>query len=127
MRAGAADYIEKPVSREKLLPVLERLLTSAVGERSLESDEGSRFGMVGRSEAMRRIFQLVDMAAPTRCRVFICGESARRLNRHDDQRIVFDEIAGVLLTSLAVVERSLFAFAFRPETPAFSGRPLPFG
>src|SRR5262247_2646647 len=32
--------------------------------------------------------------------VWICGESARRLQRHDDQRIVFDEIAGVLLTSL---------------------------
>jgi len=43
--------------------------------------------------------------------IFICGESARRLNRHDDQRIVLDEIAGVLLTSLAVVERSLFAVA----------------
>jgi len=43
--------------------------------------------------------------------IWICGESARRLNRHDDQRIVFDEIAGVLLTSLAVVERSLFAIA----------------
>jgi phosphatidylglycerophosphatase A len=43
--------------------------------------------------------------------VWICGESARRLGRHDDQRIVLDEIAGVLLTSLAVVERSLFALA----------------
>ena len=43
--------------------------------------------------------------------IWICGESARRLNRHDDQRIVFDEIAGVLLTSLAVVERSWFALA----------------
>ena len=43
--------------------------------------------------------------------IFICGESARRLNRHDDQRIVLDEIAGVLLTSLAIVERSLFAIA----------------
>jgi phosphatidylglycerophosphatase A len=41
--------------------------------------------------------------------VWVCGESARRLNRHDDQRIVFDEIAGVLLTSLAVMERSVFA------------------
>jgi phosphatidylglycerophosphatase A len=41
--------------------------------------------------------------------IFICGESARRLDRHDDQRIVFDEIAGVCLTSLAVVERSVFA------------------
>jgi phosphatidylglycerophosphatase A len=43
--------------------------------------------------------------------VFICGESARRLQRHDDQRIVFDEIAGVLLTSLAVAEKSFPAVA----------------
>jgi phosphatidylglycerophosphatase A len=43
--------------------------------------------------------------------IFICGESARRLGRHDDQRIVFDEIAGVLLTSLAVVEKSVFSLA----------------
>ncbi len=40
--------------------------------------------------------------------IFICGESARRLQRHDDQRIVLDEIAGVLLTSLALVSQSLF-------------------
>jgi phosphatidylglycerophosphatase A len=43
--------------------------------------------------------------------IWICGESARRLGRHDDQRIVFDEIAGVLLTSLAVVDRSLVSLA----------------
>jgi phosphatidylglycerophosphatase A len=43
--------------------------------------------------------------------IFICGESARRLGRHDDQRIVLDEIAGVLLTSLAVPEQSLFPLA----------------
>jgi phosphatidylglycerophosphatase A len=43
--------------------------------------------------------------------IYICGESARRLGRHDDQRIVLDEIAGVLLTSLAVPEQSLFALA----------------
>jgi phosphatidylglycerophosphatase A len=41
--------------------------------------------------------------------VWLCGESARRLARHDDQRIVLDEIAGVLLTSLVVAERSFFA------------------
>lgn len=43
--------------------------------------------------------------------IWICGESARRLNRHDDQRIVFDEIAGVLLTSLAVSEKSVSSIA----------------
>ena len=39
--------------------------------------------------------------------IWICGESARRLGRHDDQRIVFDEIAGVLSTALAAPENSL--------------------
>jgi len=41
--------------------------------------------------------------------IWVCGESARRLGRHDDQRIVFDEIAGVLLTALSVLEKSFFA------------------
>jgi phosphatidylglycerophosphatase A len=43
--------------------------------------------------------------------IWICGESARRLQRHDDQRIVFDEIAGVLLTSLVVAKATFFALA----------------
>jgi phosphatidylglycerophosphatase A len=43
--------------------------------------------------------------------IYICGESARRLGRHDDQRIVLDEIAGVLLTSLAVAEKSVLSLA----------------
>ena len=43
--------------------------------------------------------------------IWICGESARRLGRHDDQRIVLDEIAGVLLTSLAVVEKDVVGLA----------------
>jgi phosphatidylglycerophosphatase A len=43
--------------------------------------------------------------------IYICGESARRLGRHDDQRIVLDEIAGVLLTSLAVADKSVFSLA----------------
>ncbi len=36
--------------------------------------EGTRYGMVGHSEAMQRIYQLVDMVAPSRARVVISGE-----------------------------------------------------
>ena len=43
--------------------------------------------------------------------ILICGESARRLGRHDDQRIVLDEIAGVLLTSLVLAEKELLGLA----------------
>jgi phosphatidylglycerophosphatase A len=42
--------------------------------------------------------------------VWLCAESARRLQRHDDQRIVFDEIAGVLATALAVPEKRALWF-----------------
>jgi two-component system nitrogen regulation response regulator NtrX len=36
--------------------------------------DGRRYGMVGRSEAIRRVYQLIEMAAPTKCRVLITGE-----------------------------------------------------
>ena len=56
-------------------------------------------------------WRIVLVAAVIGAGIWICGESARRLARHDDQRIVFDEIAGVLLTSLAVAEKSVFALS----------------
>ena len=38
--------------------------------------------------------------------IYVCGASARKLGRHDHPGIVLDEIAGMLLTALAVPERS---------------------
>jgi two-component system, NtrC family, nitrogen regulation response regulator NtrX len=78
MQAGATDFIEKPVSRERLFEVLDRVLQPALPVRETDPDavaDGSRFGMLGRSEAMRRVYQLVEMAAPTKCRIFVSGES----------------------------------------------------
>jgi phosphatidylglycerophosphatase A len=43
--------------------------------------------------------------------IYVCGESARRLDRHDDPRIVFDEIAGVLLTAAIVAEKTFATLA----------------
>jgi phosphatidylglycerophosphatase A len=56
-------------------------------------------------------WRIAVVAAVIGLGIYICGESARRLARHDDQRIVLDEIAGVLLTSLAVAEKSLSSLA----------------
>ena len=39
--------------------------------------------------------------------VWVCGESARRLGVHDHGAIVFDEIAGLLATSLATPARTV--------------------
>ena len=78
MKVGATDFLEKPVSRDRLFQILDRIFHPPLpgGETDLEKvADGSRYGMVGRSEAMRRIYQLIEMAAPTKCRVFIAGES----------------------------------------------------
>jgi two-component system nitrogen regulation response regulator NtrX len=75
MRVGAAEFLEKPVSRDNLLGTLGRLIQGAGPRTAVEPADGSRYGMVGRSELMARVYQLIDMAAPTRCRVFVWGES----------------------------------------------------
>src|SRR5262245_50102 len=78
MKVGAAEFIEKPISRGKLFEAVERVLRMPrlLSEADLEKvADGSRYGMIGRSDAMRRIYQLVEMAAPTKCRVFVSGES----------------------------------------------------
>jgi two-component system nitrogen regulation response regulator NtrX len=77
MRLGAAEYVEKPFAREQLYQVLARVLAPGGGRGDASPEpatEGARYGMVGRSEAMQRVYQLVDMVAPTRARVLISGE-----------------------------------------------------
>jgi two-component system nitrogen regulation response regulator NtrX len=78
MRLGAAEYLEKPVARERLYDVLDRVLRRAAAPREEAPSEsvpdGTRYGMVGRSAAMQRVYQLVDMVAPTRARVLVSGE-----------------------------------------------------
>jgi phosphatidylglycerophosphatase A len=56
------------------------------------------------------VWQLSAVAAAIALGIYVCGESARRLGRHDYSGIVFDEIAGVMLAALAVPEKSVFWF-----------------
>jgi two-component system nitrogen regulation response regulator NtrX len=77
MRLGAAEYIEKPVAREQLYDVLDRALAPMPAREAGAKEkgaDGARYGMVGRSDAMQRVYQLVDMVSPTRARVLISGE-----------------------------------------------------
>jgi len=49
--------------------------------------------------------------------VWVCGESSRRLNAHDFQGIVFDEVVGMLLTLVVVIREPVWImvafFCFR--------------
>lgn len=56
-------------------------------------------------------WRIAVVAAVIGLGIWVCGESARRLGRHDHPQIVFDEVAGILLTTLAVPAPSFFWLA----------------
>ena len=77
VRAGAADFLEKPLSSEHVLNALRRVLDSSRLVRENEELK-RRLGitrLVGSSEPMKRLFADIGKAAPTPATVLIVGSS----------------------------------------------------
>jgi len=81
LKRGALDYLTKPVDRARLRSVLanvERtrvLKDEVVGLRG-QLREFGRFGrLIGRSEAMQKVYELIERVAPTDAGVLVTGES----------------------------------------------------
>jgi DNA-binding NtrC family response regulator len=130
LRLGATDFIKKPFDMDELLVQIGKTLEAGrlrqenrLLRRQLK-DERTRYGMVGRSPAMQRLYATVSKVADIRCNVIIEGESgtgkelaARALHglSQDAERpfIVID--CGAL--SDALLESELFGH----EKGAFTG------
>ncbi|MEM6863400.1 MAG: sigma-54 dependent transcriptional regulator [Myxococcota bacterium] len=78
INAGATDFMEKPLSRERVLVTvrnaMERRALSA-RLRALEAAEGDEDPMLGRSPAMEKVRTQIAKVAGTGVRVLITGES----------------------------------------------------
>ena len=82
IRAGAEDYLSKPVDPAELQVVLLKALEK---NRLLKENERLRTelaggsaglaGMLGKSKAMREVFNLVERLAPSNATVLVTGES----------------------------------------------------
>src|SRR3972149_292648 len=81
MRAGASNYVTKPWDNEKLLAEVSTLVR---GQRLAEENREEKrtlkqpysfSQLVGKSEPMQKVFDLVVQVAPTRATVLIQGES----------------------------------------------------
>jgi DNA-binding NtrC family response regulator len=81
MREGAYDYIEKPVNMERLPLLLDRaaerraLAEDNVRLRKVVSAREEYGNLVGRSEKITKLYELIEMIAPTAATVLIQGES----------------------------------------------------
>ena len=77
-KLGAYDFLEKPLSREKVLLTLSHALESielTEENRDLRRKFEMRFEMVGRSRAIAFVREQIGKVAPTNGRVLILGES----------------------------------------------------
>lgn len=74
---GARDFLEKPISRDRLLLAVRNALEhkAVVEELSTLKAETDRFEMVGKSVALHKVFNVIKKAAPTEGRVLISGEN----------------------------------------------------
>jgi two-component system response regulator AtoC len=79
MKAGAADFVQKPFDREELLFVVRKALEGGrrAADAAPEPPEPSAPAdeLVGRGEAMREVRALIDRAARSNATVLLLGES----------------------------------------------------
>ncbi len=78
VKAGAFDFIEKPISLDKILITLSRAIEQ--GELRTENVElkervEKKYRLVGDSEAMRKVRAEIAAAGPTNASVLITGEN----------------------------------------------------
>jgi DNA-binding NtrC family response regulator len=81
MKEGAYDYLTKPVDIQRLKILLDKIVERLETMREVKSlrrqlrEHGTFGSLIGNSPEMRKIYQVIEQAAPTAASVLITGES----------------------------------------------------
>jgi two-component system NtrC family response regulator len=130
MRAGAYDFLMKPFENEAMLRTIERALE--IGRlkrhnRLLRQELSGQLGLediIGASQSMRLIFDLIRTVAPTKSTVLITGESGtgkELIARAVHQLSPRKDNAFVAVNCAALPETLLESELFGHEKGAFTG------
>jgi two-component system response regulator HydG len=132
MRAGAEDYLTKPIDFDALLLVVERTLQREELKSEAENlrrqlrarDKEGLEGLLGASAAMQRVYQIVRQVAPARATVLITGESGTGKGEVARAVHALSPRASAPIVSLhcaALAESLLESELFGHEKGAFTG------
>ena len=139
LRGGALDYLTKPVDRSRLRAALANVLRTRSLKAEVSALRGDlrrlgRFGlMVGASDAMQTVYDLIARVAPTQATALIMGESGtgkelaaqtihRLSRRHNDPWVAVNcgaISAGLIESELFGHEKDSFTGADRRRTGVF--------
>src|SRR5262245_12694990 len=78
IRSGAIDFLDKPLSSERVIVTLRNVLRQSEltsENRDLKVAMESKYELVGQSPALRNVLEAVTRAAPTNATVLLLGES----------------------------------------------------
>ncbi len=130
MKAGAAEFLQKPFDKDELTMVIARVLERGKGEARVAAPQAELtpssqpLGMVGGSGAMRDVFAMVNKVASTQATVLVRGETgtgkelvARALHTQSGRK----NEAFVRVHCAALPESLLESELFGYEKGAFTG------
>jgi len=130
MKEGAYDYLTKPVDIQRLKVLLDKVVERLETLREVKAlrrqlRESGTFGtLIGNAPEMRKIYQVVEQAAPTSASVLITGESGtgkELVAQTIHQLSPRAEFPFVAINCAAIPETLLESEIFGHEKGAFTG------